>query len=236
MGWPPTKRGWATAVTTGAFTLPTSVTTPAVVSRACLASAAIADTGTAMNVTSAPGSSPTASSTPSSRARSARDVSRSRPVTCQPRARSASPIEPPMSPVPTTTARRSVRPDAVEPGSVGAGSVGQVIAEASSALEVHVVQLVAGPFGGEVHHHPDAQRRAALDRQLARADQGHVAEADGPRRRGGEHRRDVLGGGEQDADDVVVTDVVGLEHARHQGLDALGDLIGSVLVDCGRAA
>ena len=37
IGWPPQKRSSATAAATGAFTLPTSVTSPLVAARACLA-------------------------------------------------------------------------------------------------------------------------------------------------------------------------------------------------------
>src|SRR5439155_244210 len=61
-------------------------------------------TGVATKVTSALRSSPTASRAPSSNARAARLESRSRPVTYQPRARSARPSEPPISPVPTIAA------------------------------------------------------------------------------------------------------------------------------------
>ena len=47
---------------------------------------------------------------------------------------------------------------------------------------------------------------------------------------------DVVGGGEQDADEVVLVDVVALEHLDHQGLDPLVDLLVGVGVDGGRAA
>src|SRR5204863_456424 len=57
------------------------------------------------------------------------------------------------------------------------------------------------------------------------------AEPDTARGRGREHRVDVVGGREQDADDVVLVDVVALQHAGDERLDALGHLLGGVAVD-----
>ena len=73
-----------------------------------------------------------------------------------------------IDPVPTTTARLPR----------------EVIAEAFRPLEVHVVQLRAGPVGVEVHQHADALRLPTLDVELARAQQGDVAES---QRRGRQH-------------------------------------------------
>ncbi len=106
MGWPPMKRGSSTASTIDALTLPTSVTIPGPAANAARATSATARTGVARNVISAVGSPPIASSAPSSRARAAVASSRSCPLTCQPWRRSASPMDPPISPVPTTAARR----------------------------------------------------------------------------------------------------------------------------------
>ena len=72
--------------------------------------------------------------------------------------------------------------------------------------------------------------------ELAGADQGHVAQADGRAAVAGNIDVDVVGGREEDADDVVLADAVALEHAVHQRLHALGDLLDGVGVDRGRAA
>ena len=105
MGWPPTKRLSATAATMGAFTLPTSVTSPAPAPSALRASAAAELTGVATNTMSAPSGGPTSSNAPRRRASAATASFSSVPVTRQPRSRRARPMEPPMSPVPTMAAR-----------------------------------------------------------------------------------------------------------------------------------
>ena len=64
----------------------------------------------------------------------------------------------------------------------------------------------------------------------------HVAEPDRAGRGGREHRVDVVGGGEEDADEVVVVDAVALEHLLEQRDDPLVDLLGGVVVDGGGAA
>ena len=104
IGWPPRKPGWSTAATTDALTLPTSVTTRWPASSRRRASPATAPTGVATIVRSEVGSSPTASRAPRSTATSAFAGSRSVPTTTQPARRRASPIEPPISPVPTSVA------------------------------------------------------------------------------------------------------------------------------------
>src|SRR5919109_621378 len=202
----------------GAFTLPTSVTTapPATAART---TSATAETGVATNTTSASGSSPTASRAPRASACWARLSSRSRPLTCHPRARSAMPMLPPISPVPTTSAL-----------------FGEVIPQPPRPLQVDVVQLAPRPLGGHVHEHADAQRGTALDVELPGTEQRHVAHADGAGGSGREHRAHVVGGGEDDADEVVLRHVVAVEHGAQQGLDALVHLLGGVGVDRGRAA
>src|SRR5207245_9526091 len=103
-----------------------------------------------LKVTSASGAAPTAPSAPSWRARSARPGAVSDPVTYQPLARRASPIEPPTSPVPTTAARRgpgSFVGTASRAGSlVGpasrAGSAGEVISKPPRRLQVDVLDLL----------------------------------------------------------------------------------------------
>src|SRR5581483_8270940 len=125
--------------------------------------AATDPTGVATKVISASGSSPTSSRAPSSTARVARDSSRSRPVTRQPCALRASPIEPPIKPVPTTSALRS-----------------ELIVQTLRVLQVHVAQVVEHPLGAEVHQHPHAARRRPFDVELARAQEGKVAETQCP--------------------------------------------------------
>src|SRR3954447_10018561 len=151
---------------------------------AARASSGTAETGVATKVTSASTSVPTSSSAPSSRARWARAPSRSWPVTCQPCLRGARPSAPPIRPVPTIAALLAL--------------LGEVIAEPLGPLEVHVVQLVAGLGGVDVHHHPDAHRGGGGDVELTRADERHVAEPDAARGRGRKDGVDVVGGREQD--------------------------------------
>src|SRR5690606_748076 len=198
--------------------------------RALRASSATARTGVATKVIVASGSSPTASRAPSSSARWARAGSRSRPVTYQPSRRSRMPIDPPISPVPTITARPGVG------GCPRTTSGGEVVAQVAGALEVDVVQLAAGPVGVQVDEHSDAAGRPALDVELARADERHVAEAELAGGLGREGRVDVVGGGEQHADEVVVPDPVALEERFEQGDHPLEQVVLLVDVDGGGAA
>jgi hypothetical protein len=94
------------AATTAAFTLPTSVTKPLVSANARFTWSATVSTGVATNVISASGSRPTEAIRPIATARSHRALSWSSPATCQPRSVSARAMEPPISPRPTTFARR----------------------------------------------------------------------------------------------------------------------------------
>ena len=125
IGCPPTKRGWVTSATIGPFTPPTSVTTSSPDSsarRRAFTSPAMAATGVATNATAAPWSTPISSMAPSSRARRARDSSRSRPVTRHPWARSARAIEVPTRPSPVTWARGATPVRAVRPAQSGRSS------------------------------------------------------------------------------------------------------------------
>src|SRR5262245_28142799 len=101
---------------------------------------------------------------------------------------------------------------------------------------VHVMQ--GGPRGGRlaVQQGPDGPGVAVADAELARADQGHVAEAHLAGGEGGELAGEVVGRGEQDRDQVVVRDLVAFEQPDEQLLGPLQQLLPLVLVDRGGAA
>ena len=105
IGGPATKRASGTASAIGAFTDPTSVTTPLVVSRRRRTPSTTFDTGVATNDTSARPSMPRESMKPRLSASVSRSESSSLPETCHPRARNAAATEPPMRPRPSTFAR-----------------------------------------------------------------------------------------------------------------------------------
>src|ERR1700677_4813698 len=206
MGWPPTKEGGLMELTSGPFTLPTSVTTawefhPSA-SRTSRMTTAAAWTGVATTTRSAPGSTPSSDRAPSSTARAATPGPLSVPVTRQPRSRSAMPTEPPMRPVPKIMARpgNQVRPPRLSAGPGPSASVGEVVTESVGALEVDVMDVLAGALRGDVEHDPDAPGHRTDDGQLAGADQGDGTESHRPGRRGREGGHDVLGGGEEDRD------------------------------------
>src|SRR6516165_4328085 len=209
------KRGWSTAATMPALTPATSVTTPPPAS-ARVAAGAVAPAGVAMNVSPASGSGPTSSTAPRSSARLARASSRSMPETCHPWPRRARPIEAPMRPVPTTHAL-----------------LGEVIAQTPGPLEVDVVQLGPTPFGGHVHQDPHATTGAVNDFEFSGTDQRNVTETDPACRGGRKHRPDVVGGGEQDADEIILAQSVALQHGVYECLDALVDLLDVVVVERG---
>jgi hypothetical protein len=74
------------------------------------------------------------------------------------------------------------------------------------------------------------------DRQLARAQQWHVAEAQVAGGQGGELADQVLGRGEDDRDQVVVADPVAGQQLGDQFLGPLDQVAALVGVDRGRAA
>ena len=172
IGWPPTKRGWPTAATIGPFTPPTSVTTSAEAgsrSSSARATSAIVATGVATKATVASRSSPSASTMPSSSARAARTGSRSRPLTCQPAARRASPIELPIRPRPTTSARpaapRCSRRGPPARDARGPRSLGEVVAEHRARPRDRRGGSRPAPLGVAVHQDSDAQRASRLVRR-----------------------------------------------------------------------
>ena len=133
-----------------------------------------------MTMTEAALSIPIASIAPSWRARSAREASRSLPLTHQPSRRNAMPTEPPIRPVPTMFARRGA-------GVGTSGLLGEVVTQGARALQVDVVEL--GAPGFDVHQHPDAERLSAFYVQLPGAKQRYVAETDRARSRRGNIER-----------------------------------------------
>src|SRR5690606_1165934 len=96
------------------------------------------------------------------------------------------------------------------------GSPGEVVPQAHGPVEVDVAELGAGALGREVHHDPHAPRRGPDDVQLPGADERHVAQPDLAGAGGREGAVQVVGGREQDADDVVVVDAVAAAHLLEQ--------------------
>ena len=182
IGWPPTKRGWSIAATSGPFTL-AHVGDDGVGSQAGRGEdpgdhlGGDVDRGGHHDQVGLRGRSPSASRAPSSTARAA-DARRRRPSRspCQPRSRRAIPTEPPMSPVPKIMARPARRSPSDRRPRAGA-SVGEVVTESLGALEVDVVDLVPRALGGDVEHDPDAAGHRPDDGQLAGTDQRHGARA-----------------------------------------------------------
>ena len=105
-----------------------------------------------------------------------------------------------------------------------AASVGEVIAQLARAVEVDVVQLVAGTLGVQVHEHADAPSASRPGTSISVAhSSGTAAEPERARRGRGEHRAEVGRGGEQDRDQVVARRAVALEELAEQLGRALGD-------------
>ena len=71
-------------------------------------------------------------------------------------------------------------------------SVGEVIAKPAGTFEIDMVELFSCALGVKVQQNPDTARHGALDGELARTDERHVAEPERACRGGGEHRGDVL--------------------------------------------
>ena len=116
-----------------------------------------------------------------------RSASRSKPTISCPRRASARPTDPPMRPVPTTATRT-------------ASYSGRSSRSDRAPSRYTWCSSARGCVAVEVHEHPDAQRLAVLDAELAGADQRDVAEAERTRGRRRELGGDVVGRGEDDAD------------------------------------
>jgi hypothetical protein len=87
-----------------------------------------------------------------------------------------------------------------------------------------------------MYENPDASGRAPVDVQFSGAQQGNVAETDGPGRRGGKHGVQIVGGREDDRDQVGFVHVVFRQHGFDERLDPGTDLVDGVLVDGGRSS
>lgn len=94
-----------------------------------------------------------------------------------------------------------------------------------------MVKLITGSIGTDVHEYTNTPWGAALDIEFPRADQWNVAQTGLSRRGSGKYRVNVVGRGEQRADQIVLGELVAFEHRLEQGDDPLEDLLGRVLVD-----
>ena len=119
-----------------------------------------------------------------------------------------------------------------------ARSVGEVVAQDLRALEVHVVQLGAGPLGRRRASAPGCTRARPPSMSSSWAQSSGTSPSPTRARRGRRERRvEVGGGGEEDADEVVV----GRRSLRSNSSSSSActrscDLVGVVLVERGRAA
>src|SRR5687767_13841750 len=87
----------------------------------------------------------------------------------------------------------------------------------------------------DVRHKPQHPRRGEGYVDLGGARQGHVAHAQLAGGQGGELRPEIRGGGEQDADHVVVGELVALQHRGDELTGGLEHLLPVVGVDLRRA-
>src|SRR3954468_18971064 len=134
----------------------------------------------------------------------------SQPTTWAPARRAASAIDVPISPVPMMATRRS--------WGAGSGRGIEVVPQALGPVEVDVADLAETELGVEVCKDPHDRRHGSGNRDLAGAEQRDVAEADATRGFRRERAREIFGGREQDADQVVVRDRV----PREERLEQLG--------------
>jgi hypothetical protein len=83
--------------------------------------------------------------------------------------------------------------------------------------------------------HPDHARQRARHGDLAGAQQRHALEAERTRGDRGKLGVEVVGGGEDAADDVLGVELVALHDRRHQLGRGFQDVLGVVVRDAGRA-
>jgi len=137
-------------------------------------------------------------------------------------------MDPPISPAPTTAARLRELGEAI--------SLGEVISKPPGPVEIYVVELVTGPVGVHVGQDTQAARGGPDDIELAGTQQRDVPEPHRACGSGREHRHEVARRGEDDADEVVVAELVLLEKGIQQFRDANSDLFGYVGFDGRRPA
>ena len=219
IGWPPTNRAAAsgraasTAATTGPFTEPTSVTTRAPASSACdrdvddLADRHRddRDVGIARRVLDRSRDLGDRAERPWP-ARRVRCRGRSRRLG-DPRRASARPTDPPMRPVPITATRTVSRYSGRSSRSDRAPSRYTWWSAWSLLLAV------------EVHEHADAAAACrARCRARAHRSTGTSPRPERPRRRRGELGGEIVGRGEDDADESSCVIAVAVEHLLHEAL------------------
>ena len=83
-----------------------------------------------------------------------------------------------------------------------------------------------------MHQDTDTKWRCALNIKLSSTDQRDISETNVTGRRGREHRMNVVGGREQDTDDVVMVHTVALEHLLEKFNCSRPNLIGGVAFNC----
>ena len=113
---------------------------------------------------------------------------------------------------------------------------GQVAAQRGGAVQVDVGDVGARQVGLHVRDHPHHPRHRALDLQLPGADQRHLAEAEPAGGVGRELRDQVAGRGEDDADEVVDRQAVGLHDVEDHLRDPLEHVLADVVLELRRAA
>ena len=98
-----------------------------------------------------------------------------------------------------------------------------------------MVQVRTGLIAVDVHQHADAHLHAVCDVEFAGTDQGYITKTERTCRRRGELTVEIVCGGKQATDDLVVLEVIAFEHLRHKCLRLGIDLYLGVLV-AGRRA
>src|ERR1017187_5154568 len=218
MGWPPRKRSSGTPATIELFTPATSVAMSVGLSNrssSSLATPATAPAGVAMTRSAWSCVITESLMTWASRAACVVSGSRPPPVPCQPTVFRANASDEPIRPSPTTCARRLA---------------GEVITQRLRVAQVDVAHVLAPSSGVGVEQDPDALGHRAGHVDLARAEQRDVAEANAARAGGGKGGREVNRRREDDADHVVVDQLVALHHRGEQLLGRHRDLFGRVVL------
>src|SRR5262249_54816721 len=147
-----------------------------------------------------------------------RAASRSNPTTSIPAFVRPRPIDPPTRPVPTSaTLRRSPTSVLLPAAGLPTGGAAEILTQPRGSVQEHVVDLAARAVAVAVDHDAHAPWRAVGYGLLLGAEEGDVAEVEGLARGGRRELRGEVGcGGEDDAHDVVVGELVAGEHLLHE--------------------